>query len=114
RNGSYLAVRQLEQGVDAFRDLCEREGDRLKPSFPEGVKAEPADFIAAKMVGRWRDGSPLVRYPRYPATNVFAPGRPLSRASGGASAQSALHVPPPTGGERMLAASATSDVLKDN
>lgn len=113
RNGSYLAVRQLEQDVHAFRDFCEREGDRLKPSFPEGVKAEPAEFIAAKMVGRWRDGSPLVRYPRYPATNVFAPGHPLSRTPGGASGQSARQVPPPVNGIRMLTGPRTSDVLND-
>jgi deferrochelatase/peroxidase EfeB len=113
RNGSYLAVRQLEQDVDAFRGFCEREGNRLKPSFPEGVKAEPAEFIAAKMVGRWRDGSPLVRYPRFPATNVFAPGHPLSRAASGASGQSARQVPPPVSGVRMLAATPTADSLQD-
>ena len=79
RNGSFLAIRQLEQDVDAFWKVCHREGARLQPSFPVGVTAPPEEFIAAKLVGRWRDGSPLVRYPRYPATDAPVPAHPLSR-----------------------------------
>jgi deferrochelatase/peroxidase EfeB len=115
RNGSYLAVRQLEQNVDAFWDFCRREGARLKPSFPEGVKAEPDEFIAAKMVGRWRDGSPLVRYPRFPATEAPVP-TPLSRTgAGGAVPQSTAQIPPapaPARRFKTLALSQTATVLK--
>src|SRR5262249_51413788 len=66
RNGTFLAIRQLEQDVDAFWEFCKAEGQHLR--LPPGVRVTPADFVAAKMVGRWRDGSPLVRYPRYPVT----------------------------------------------
>jgi deferrochelatase/peroxidase EfeB len=83
RNGSFLAIRELEQNVDEFQDYCQSEGARLQPWFPPGVQAPPQEFIAAKIVGRWRDGSPLVRYPRYPATNAPVPAHPLLRAGAG-------------------------------
>ncbi len=92
RNGSFLAIRQLEQNVEAFWAYCEAEGKRLKPHFPPGVRAQPNEFIAAKIVGRWRDGSPLVRYPRYPATEAPVEAHPLSR-TGTAQAQAAAQIP---------------------
>jgi deferrochelatase/peroxidase EfeB len=86
RNGTFLAIRQLEQHVDKFWAYCESEGKRLKDAFPPGVSAEPKQFVAAKIVGRWPDGSPLVRYPRYPATDAQVPAHPLSRAGAGVAA----------------------------
>ena len=83
RNGSFLAIRELEQNVDEFRAYCKAEAERLKTHFPPGVRGLPDEFIAAKIVGRWRDGSPLVRYPRYPATAAPVPAHPLSRAAAG-------------------------------
>lgn len=82
RNGSFLAIRQLEQDVDGFRDYCEREARRLQDanrlSQPYRLTAE---FIGAKMVGRWQNGTPLVRAPYSPshspeimAANSFLPG----------------------------------------
>jgi Dyp-type peroxidase family len=95
RNGSFLAIRELEQNVDEFWDYCRTEGERLQPHFPPGVRAAPQEFIAAKIVGRWRDGSPLVRYPRYPAAGAPVPAHPLSRAgaTAGTSAQSTAQIP---------------------
>lgn len=96
RNGSFLAIRQLEQNVEEFEKFCKVEGERLEPHFPLGVKATAEEYIAAKMVGRWKDGSPLSRYPRYPASNPFAPGRPLSRTAAGGSTpqvQAAANIP---------------------
>jgi Dyp-type peroxidase family len=53
RNGSYLVYRKLHQNVAAFwnyvRENSEDEGE--------------AEWIAAKMVGRWRNGTPLVVSP---------------------------------------------------
>jgi Dyp-type peroxidase family len=56
-NGSYMVVRKLEQDVEGFRDFLrvEAEGD-----------AASMDWLAAKIVGRWRDGTPLVRSPEGP------------------------------------------------
>ncbi len=54
RNGSYLVYRKLEQKVWTFRDWLEKEGAR----FPGGK-----ELLAAKLVGRWRNGAPLVEFP---------------------------------------------------
>lgn len=94
RNGSFLAIRQLEQDIDAFWRFCVDEGNRLKPLFPPGVLGEPEEYIAAKLVGRWRDGSPLTRYPRYPASDAPVPAHPLARTAATGAAQRA-GVPPP-------------------
>jgi deferrochelatase/peroxidase EfeB len=66
-NGSFLVIRELEQDVDGFSDYCEAEASRLKNrlSPPYDVNAQ---YIAAKLVGRWRDGSSLVRQPHESAT----------------------------------------------
>lgn len=65
RNGTYLVIRQLEQNVTAFWDYCWDEYRRLKDRLPPPYDMRP-DYIAAKLVGRWRDGSSLVRNPYYP------------------------------------------------
>ena len=90
RNGTFLAIRQLEQHVDRFWDYCRSEGQRLKNSFPPGVRTPPEEFVAAKIVGRWPDGSPLVRYPRYPATHAPVAAHPLSRAGAGVAQSDAI------------------------
>jgi Dyp-type peroxidase family len=54
RNSSFMVWRQLEQDVERFYSYC----DERSGLFPGG-----ADEVAAKMVGRWRDGSPLVLSP---------------------------------------------------
>lgn len=38
-----------------------------------GVRAELKDAIAAKLMGRWKDGTSLVRYPRMPGTVIDGP-----------------------------------------
>jgi deferrochelatase/peroxidase EfeB len=96
RNGSFLAIRELEQDVDGFWDYCRREGTRLRPHFSDYILAPPQEFIAAKIVGRWRDGSPLVRYPRYPASDAPVRAHPLARAGAAAgtlSAQLTVQIP---------------------
>jgi Dyp-type peroxidase family len=59
RNGSYLVLRQLAQDVGAFRRYTEDATRR-----PDG-SADPAARVAlaAKMVGRWPSGAPLVLAP---------------------------------------------------
>ncbi|HYN45066.1 MAG TPA: hypothetical protein VES64_00075 [Allosphingosinicella sp.] len=65
RNGTFLVIRQLEQDVDAFEAYCEEEAERVEPRLPVPYQVTK-DFIAAKLVGRWPDGSSLVRNPYYP------------------------------------------------
>jgi Dyp-type peroxidase family len=53
RNGSYLAYRRLQEHVDAFRDFL-----RQNSKTPD-----EQELIAAKLMGRWRSGAPLVLSP---------------------------------------------------
>lgn len=68
-NGSYLVIRQLEQDHDGFWDYCERQAQAFKAFFPEPAICD-AEFIAAKMIGRWPDGSSLTRNPYMSATKL--------------------------------------------
>jgi deferrochelatase/peroxidase EfeB len=53
RNGSYLAYRRLQEHVGVFRDFLRQQGDT----------PEEQELIAAKLMGRWRSGAPLVLAP---------------------------------------------------
>jgi deferrochelatase/peroxidase EfeB len=53
RNGSYIAYFRLEEHVGAFRDFLRQHGET----------PEKQEWIAAKLMGRWRDGTPLVLSP---------------------------------------------------
>ncbi|MEL6584486.1 MAG: cytochrome P450 [Pseudomonadota bacterium] len=53
RNGTYLVIRQLRQDVPAFEGYCAAQADA---TFD-------AEAIGAKIVGRWKNGASLVRYP---------------------------------------------------
>ncbi|MFC7532429.1 Dyp-type peroxidase [Actinoplanes sp. GCM10030250] len=59
RNGTYLVVRQLAQDVAGFnRFLAEATDDGT------GIRRDAAiERLAAKLVGRWRSGTSLVRSP---------------------------------------------------
>lgn len=52
-NGSYLAYLRLEEHVGAFRDFLRQNG----------ATPEQQEWIAAKLMGRWRSGAPLVLAP---------------------------------------------------
>ena len=54
RNGSYVVWRKLRQHVDRFRKLLD---------LAEVQTGLPRELIAAKVVGRWRDGVPLELQP---------------------------------------------------
>jgi Dyp-type peroxidase family len=53
RNGSYMAYRRLEEHVGAFRDFLRQHGET----------AQEQELLAAKLMGRWRSGAPLVLAP---------------------------------------------------
>ena len=74
-NGTYLVVRQLEQDVDAFREFADATAAALATD-PRAPRLNPEGlslWIRAKMVGRWRDGTSLVRHPDQ-AGSVRTPG----------------------------------------
>ena len=53
RNGSFMAYRRLAQHVVSFREFLRENG-----KTPEGQ-----ELLAAKLMGRWRSGAPLVLAP---------------------------------------------------
>ena len=57
RNGTYLCLRKLHEHVGRFRRWLQDEGT----SYPGGP-----ELLAAKVVGRFRDGTPLSRSPHGP------------------------------------------------
>ncbi len=57
-NGSYMVFRQLSQDVKAFWNFLDEKTKKNGQSDPVA-----RDLIAAKMVGRWRSGVPLMLSP---------------------------------------------------
>jgi len=53
RNGSYVAYLRMEEHVGAFRDFLQQHGKT----------PEEQEWVAAKLMGRWRSGAPLVLTP---------------------------------------------------
>jgi len=58
-NGSYLVFRQLSQDVDRFWRFCDEQARR----GGDCGRADAHVRLAAKMVGRWPSGAPLVKSP---------------------------------------------------
>jgi Dyp-type peroxidase family len=63
RNGSYLVFRQLEQDVEGFWQFVDAAARRPDGSQDSSYRAA----LAAKMVGRWPSGAPLVKAPDHDA-----------------------------------------------
>jgi Dyp-type peroxidase family len=59
RNGCYLVMRQLEQDVEGFWRYAGQATQRPDGSEDPGARTA----LAAKMVGRWPSGAPLVQTP---------------------------------------------------
>jgi Dyp-type peroxidase family len=55
RNGTYMAYRRLEEHVVAFREFLRQHGQT----------PEEQELVAAKLMGRWRSGAPLVLAPEH-------------------------------------------------
>jgi Dyp-type peroxidase family len=68
-NGTYMVLRKLEQDVVGFRQFLARNN--------RGTK----DFLAAQMIGRWPDGTPLVRSPNGPQADLRYATDPTSAPS---------------------------------
>ena len=79
-NGTFLVMRKLQQEVVRFRQYLEQEADRMMkvpgclPDKVAGDVCKVQEYLAAKMMGRWYDGSPVDLYPDAPAehqSNAF-------------------------------------------
>ncbi len=63
RNGTFMVYRKLHMDVAAFRRFIASEGERF---------AGGPELLAAKIVGRWRDGTPLTLSPDRPDASIAA------------------------------------------
>lgn len=61
RDGTYVVYRKLEQDVPKFRRFLQEHGK----AYPGG-----AEKVAAKIVGRWPDGTPLALRPEKPDADL--------------------------------------------
>lgn len=66
-NGSYLVFRQLYQNVPAFWEFVEQARQKI-PDAPPGLLGR--EWLAARFVGRWPNGTPLTLYPHAPGPPV--------------------------------------------
>lgn len=60
RNGSYLVYRRLQQRVDLFWQFCKEGAKTLGQSLGRPVTSAA---FAARLVGRWPSGAPIIRSP---------------------------------------------------
>ena len=67
RNGSYLVFRQLAQDVRAFWEYVYKAKDTI-PGLPAGRAG--AEWLAARFVGRWPNGTPVTRHPDRPGPDT--------------------------------------------
>jgi Dyp-type peroxidase family len=62
RNGSFVAYLRLQQHVGRFRDFLKENGKT----------PEEQELVAAKLMGRWRSGAPLVLAPEHDDPQIAA------------------------------------------
>ena len=70
RNGTYLVFRQLEQDVGAFNAFVSDVAKRI---------CQNEEWVAARLLGRWRNGDPLV--PKGPDTQAANSNGPNTRVA---------------------------------
>jgi Dyp-type peroxidase family len=64
RNGTFMVYRKLHQNVATFRKYLDEKGRQYQPDGKEK--------LAAKFVGRWRDGTPVELSPHKPDPAIVA------------------------------------------
>lgn len=62
RDGSLMAFMVLYQDVAGFNRFLRENAPKLAPTLPQ---ADAEEYLAAKMMGRWRDGTPLAISPEH-------------------------------------------------
>jgi deferrochelatase/peroxidase EfeB len=67
RDSAYGMFRWIRQDVALFHQFLDAAGPRAFPALPP---ADAAGLLAAKLVGRWRNGAPLVLSPDAPTDEL--------------------------------------------
>jgi deferrochelatase/peroxidase EfeB len=70
RNGTFLVVRQLDQKVEIFDTYLTSAAATYArhPAVPANLQTSVKEWLGAKIIGRWNNGTSLVRYPHRPGT----------------------------------------------
>jgi Dyp-type peroxidase family len=63
RDGTYGVFQRIHQDVAAFESFLTRNAAALAPNLP---LADARELLAAKMMGRWRNGTPMALSPERP------------------------------------------------
>jgi deferrochelatase/peroxidase EfeB len=76
QDATYLVFRKLEQKVLAYRTYLAKQAEAFSRALPRGLPAgvTAQDYLSAKMMGRWPDGSSLIKHPKGPGndtSNIF-------------------------------------------
>ncbi|MEO6230219.1 MAG: hypothetical protein ABJB11_24110 [Ferruginibacter sp.] len=66
QNGTYFVLRQLQQDVNGFWEFLKKQTTEAD----EKKRNEEATMLAAKMMGRWPGGAPLVKYDKDPGVEI--------------------------------------------
>lgn len=69
KNGSYLVFHQLRQDVQRFWQYVHEAKDNV-PDAPAGQPG--SEWLAARLVGRWRNGTPVTLFPDAPGPDERA------------------------------------------
>lgn len=69
-NSTFAALRVMEQDAPAFERFLNQYKAALRNGMPDDYNKE---LLAAKLMGRWRDGSPLSLYPDQAADTADKP-----------------------------------------
>lgn len=64
KNGSFLVIRQLEQDVDGFSTHLKSKAAQARTEY--GLDYISEDWLGAKIMGRWKNGSSIVQNPHAP------------------------------------------------
>jgi len=80
RNGTFLVIRELEQDKELFDGYCAAQAKQLEGRLPEPYEIS-REFVAAKLVGRWQNGSSLARHPYLPKEARHKDGTPNEELS---------------------------------
>ena len=79
RNGSFLVIRQLDQDVANFHRQLDKAAKKLRNAYPNAAELVgreiDSEWLGAKIIGRWDDGSPLIGNATCPA-QLSAEDRP--------------------------------------
>ncbi len=63
KNGTYIVCRKLYQNVAAFREFLQENVTQFEAQTSKLETVSEIEWLAAKLVGRWRSGTPLMLLP---------------------------------------------------